>query len=86
LIALSADSVGGRRGARRRDVAWGVASELFEKRRRARVEKLQENSRTLARWMFVANGIVARIRDVALRFYTMEQALRPIVEAMNEPI
>jgi 2-polyprenyl-6-methoxyphenol hydroxylase-like FAD-dependent oxidoreductase len=62
------------------------ALKLFEKRRRKRVEAVQSNSRSLARLMFTSNGLFARTRDVVMRFYTMEQALKPIVDAMSAPI
>lgn len=55
----------------------------YEKRQRPRVERAQKNSRDLSRFMFVNRGLVAAIRDAAMRFYTLERLLADISRVMD---
>lgn len=62
------------------------ALDLFVKRRRERVERIQDDSRRLARAMFVKSGTIAHIRDLATRFYSLERLAGSIAHAFAEPI
>ncbi len=62
------------------------ALQLYVKRRRRRVERLQEESRRLARWMFVSSRLGSKVRNVALRFYSLEMFAKSIAQAFDEPI
>jgi 2-polyprenyl-6-methoxyphenol hydroxylase-like FAD-dependent oxidoreductase len=62
------------------------ALELYVKRRRQRVERIQSDSRKLSRLMFMSRASVAAIRNFALRFYTLEMLARDIARAFNDPI
>jgi len=62
------------------------ALSLYVKRRRQRVERIQDDSRKLARTMFVKSATMAHIRDLVTRFYTMEGLAGSIAEAFEEPI
>jgi 2-polyprenyl-6-methoxyphenol hydroxylase-like FAD-dependent oxidoreductase len=55
-------------------------------RRRARVDRIQARSRRLARVMFAGNGLVARIRDQAIRIMVDEPLLDGVDEIMAERI
>ena len=62
------------------------ALSLYEKRRRRRVERIQDDSRRLGRTMFVKSATVARIRNLATRFYSIERLAGSIAQAFDEPI
>jgi 2-polyprenyl-6-methoxyphenol hydroxylase-like FAD-dependent oxidoreductase len=62
------------------------ALSLYVKRRRSRVERIQDESRRLARTMFVKSATVAHIRDLVTRFYSLERLAGSIAEAFDEPI
>lgn len=71
----------------RTDAAYvPLALTAYAKRRRKRVESVQDNSRSLARLMFTSSRTMARARDVLMRFMTLEQALKPIKRAMETPL
>jgi len=59
---------------------------LYEQRRRQRVERVQDDSRHLARAMFMSSGTLAHLRDVATKFYSLEQLAGSIAKSFDEPI
>lgn len=79
--AVLADELS-RTGAR--DVPLALAS--YEKRRRARVEAAQDDSRKLARWMFTSRGPRSWLRNRALRFMSLESLAGNITKMHDEPI
>jgi len=62
------------------------ALSLYVKRRKGRVESIQDDSRRLARAMFVKSATVAHIRDLVMKFYSFEQLAGSIAKAFDEPI
>lgn len=62
------------------------ALELFEKRRRKRVEKIQQNSRKLARMMFVDSAFGSWCRDSMTRLMPVESLIKNIIRGFDEPI
>ena len=71
----------------RTDVAFlGRALDLYTKRRKARVEAIQDDSRKLARMMFVQSGPIAALRDFATRFYSLEMLAADLTKAFDQPI
>ncbi|QDV48062.1 FAD-dependent monooxygenase [Gimesia fumaroli] len=62
------------------------ALSLYVKRRQHRVESTQSDSRHLAKMMFIKSATVAHIRDVATKFYSLEQLASSIAKAFDEPI
>lgn len=62
------------------------ALSLYVKRRRDRVERIQDDSRRLARTMFVKSASIAHIRNLAAKFYSLEQLAGSIARAFDEPI
>ena len=62
------------------------ALSLYVKRRRDRVERIQDDSRRLARTMFVKSPSIAHIRDLATKFYSLEGLAGSIAKAFDEPI
>lgn len=62
------------------------ALSLYVKRRKHRVESTQNDSRHLAKMMFIKSATVAHIRDVATKFYSLEQLAGSIAKAFDEPI
>lgn len=62
------------------------ALELYERRRRGRVEAAQTQSRRLARLMFIRSHRIAAVRNRALRFARMEQLVGPLIKGLREPI
>ena len=62
------------------------ALELYERRRRTRVEAAQAQSRRLARVMFIRNTRLAALRNRALKHARMEQMVGPLIKALREPI
>ncbi len=59
---------------------------LYVKRRQHRVESTQNDSRHLAKMMFIKSATVSHIRDVATKFYSLEQLAGSISKAFDEPI
>lgn len=59
------------------------ALSLFEKRQRPRVEKAQQNSRQLGKMMFINSPLLAKLRNMLLQFYTMEQFVKDIEKVME---
>ncbi|NYT36124.1 FAD-dependent monooxygenase [Allopusillimonas soli] len=58
----------------------------YESAQRPRVEAAQDTSRSLARLMFRQSRILAVLRDAAMRFVSVEAALRPIQKLLaNKP-
>jgi 2-polyprenyl-6-methoxyphenol hydroxylase-like FAD-dependent oxidoreductase len=72
----------------RRCDADGVprALTLYEKRRRGRAEAAQEDSRKLARMMFLSSQPMAWARDQLLKVYSLEMLAKQIVKSLEEPI
>ncbi len=62
------------------------ALSLYVKRRRDRLERIQDDSRRLARTMFVKSPSIAHIRDLATKFYSLEGLAGSIAKAFDEPI
>lgn len=61
----------------------GAVLDKYELQQRPRVEQLQDNSRNLARWMFVDSRPVAALRDAAAHFYSLRMLTRGITRAME---
>ncbi len=59
---------------------------LYVKRRRNRVERIQEDSRRLARAMFVKSASIAHVRDLITKFYSLERLAGSIAKSFDEPI
>jgi 2-polyprenyl-6-methoxyphenol hydroxylase-like FAD-dependent oxidoreductase len=59
---------------------------LYVKRRKQRVERIQSDSRKLARMMFVSSQPMARIRNFVLRFYSLQMLAKNIAKAFDEPL
>ncbi len=62
------------------------AVSLYVKRRRDRVERIQTDSRRLARLMFVNSAPIALVRNLITRFSSLEALARSIARAFDEPI
>lgn len=62
------------------------ALSLYVKRRRKRVERIQDDSRRLARTMFVKSATIAHVRNLLTKFYSLERLAGSIAEAFDEPI
>jgi 2-polyprenyl-6-methoxyphenol hydroxylase-like FAD-dependent oxidoreductase len=62
------------------------ALRLYVKRRRRRVESIQDDSRKLATMMFVKSGTIAAVRDLVTRFYSLEMLASQIAKAFDAPI
>lgn len=56
----------------------------FERSQRPRVEAAQDNSRQLAKMMFHRSRSLAMAREFAMRFISVERALRPIQRLLQE--
>lgn len=56
---------------------------LYIKRQKDRVEKAQEDSRKLAKFMNVESKFIAAIRDFAMRFYSLKQLAKNITKSME---
>ncbi|MDQ2635419.1 MAG: FAD-dependent monooxygenase [Actinomycetota bacterium] len=56
----------------------------YERTQRPRVEAAQDNSRQLASLMFRRSRLLAVAREVAMRFVSVERALRPIQRLLQE--
>lgn len=66
----------------------GRLLKAYEASQRPRVEAAQDNSRLLARLMFHRSRALAVLRDMAMRFVTVESALKPIqrlLQAQADP-
>jgi 2-polyprenyl-6-methoxyphenol hydroxylase-like FAD-dependent oxidoreductase len=62
------------------------ALDLYVKRRRERVETAQNQSRWLARAMFVRSPALAYLRDRVMRLVGMEQMVKPLIRQLTTPI
>ncbi len=62
-----------------------LALEVFEKRCRHIVEKNQNDSRTLAKMIFVDNAIIAWGRDEIIKHYPMAKFVKDIINSMKQP-
>ncbi|HWB85764.1 MAG TPA: NAD(P)/FAD-dependent oxidoreductase [Bryobacteraceae bacterium] len=62
-----------------------LALDLYQKRERARVERIQEDSRKLARLAFVRSSWKTALRNRLLRFYTIEMFSKNIARSLQEP-
>lgn len=56
---------------------------LYIKRQKERVEKAQDDSRKLAKFMTVESKLIGGIRDYAIRFYTIKQLVKNIAKSME---
>lgn len=56
---------------------------LFIKRQKHRVETAQKDSRNLGKIMFVKSGMMAGLRDYAVRFYSLKQLASGISKTME---
>lgn len=59
---------------------------LYVKRRRRRVEGAQNQSRWLARVMFVRSRPLAALRDHLMKLVRIEQMVGPLIQGLEEPI
>jgi 2-polyprenyl-6-methoxyphenol hydroxylase-like FAD-dependent oxidoreductase len=59
---------------------------FYDRRRRKRVEAAQDDSRHMARMMFIDTVPLAWGRDQALRFYSLEQLVKQIARIFEQPI
>ena len=59
---------------------------FYEMRRRKRVEAAQNDSRHMARMMFIENVPLAWGRDQTLKFYSLEQLVKQIAKIFEQPI
>jgi 2-polyprenyl-6-methoxyphenol hydroxylase-like FAD-dependent oxidoreductase len=59
---------------------------FYEARRRKRVEAAQNDSRHMARMMFIESVPLAWGRDQALKFYSLEQLVKQIAKIFEQPI
>lgn len=59
---------------------------FYETRRRKRVEAAQNDSRHMARMMFIESVPLAWGRDQALKFYSLEQLVKQIAKIFDQPI
>ena len=59
---------------------------FYVKRRRKRVERIQDESRRLARTMFVKSPPLAHVRNLATKLYSVEGLAGSIADAFAEPI
>ena len=62
------------------------ALSFYVARRKERVEGVQEDSRKLARTMFVKSATVAHIRDMLTKLYSLERLASTMAKAFEEPI
>lgn len=70
----------------RPDIATAIPTVLlaYERTQRPRVEAAQGNSRSLARLMFRRSRVLAKLRDIAMRFVSVKLALRSIQKLLAE--
>jgi 2-polyprenyl-6-methoxyphenol hydroxylase-like FAD-dependent oxidoreductase len=59
---------------------------FYETRRRKRVEAAQNDSRHMARMMFIETVPLAWGRDQALKFYSLDQLVKQIAKIFDQPI
>ncbi|HEX7328761.1 MAG TPA: FAD-dependent monooxygenase [Casimicrobiaceae bacterium] len=59
---------------------------LYVKRRRERVEAIQDDSRQLARLVFVKSATLGHMRDLLMQFYSLERLASSVAKAFDEPI
>jgi 2-polyprenyl-6-methoxyphenol hydroxylase-like FAD-dependent oxidoreductase len=62
------------------------ALRFYETRRRKRVEAAQDDSRHMARMMFIETAPLAWGRDQALKFYSLDQLVKQIAKIFEQPI
>jgi 2-polyprenyl-6-methoxyphenol hydroxylase-like FAD-dependent oxidoreductase len=62
------------------------ALRLFEKRHRHRVQTAQQESRNLAKVMFVSSSPLAWARDELMKHYPVEQFVSGIMKSLDEPM
>jgi len=60
--------------------------EQYAARRRARVDRIQAQSRRLAQVMFAGNGLVTRLRDRAMKIIADEPVLDAVDDMLAERI
>ncbi|HKK28655.1 MAG TPA: NAD(P)/FAD-dependent oxidoreductase [Gemmatimonadota bacterium] len=63
-----------------------AALDLFEKRRRSRVESAQDSSRELGRMMFVGPRALAWGHDQLVKAYSLERLIRGIADLVEKPV
>jgi 2-polyprenyl-6-methoxyphenol hydroxylase-like FAD-dependent oxidoreductase len=62
-----------------------LALQMFVQRRRARVLAAQEDSRRLAKLMFVKSAALAALRNQAMRLYSIDMFAKNIAHSMAQP-
>lgn len=62
------------------------AGQLYERRRRKRVDHVQAESRKLAKMMFIENTPLALGRDQLMKFYSQDQFVKSFLKTYDEPI
>lgn len=62
-----------------------LALEPFEKRARKVIEQNQQDSRNVARLMFVKNSVLSWTRNVLLSIYPVERIIGDIIKSMKTP-
>lgn len=65
-------------------VALAELLRAYERAQRPRVQAAQDNSRQLAKMMFRRSRVLAVLRELAIRFVSVELALRPIQRLLRE--
>ncbi|WED42807.1 FAD-dependent oxidoreductase [Legionella cardiaca] len=63
---------------------WALS--LYQKSRQQRVEKMQKDSRQLAKFMFVKSPFWAKLRNKLLHFYSIKSLAKSIDKSFQEPI
>ncbi|ASQ46040.1 FAD-dependent oxidoreductase [Legionella clemsonensis] len=63
---------------------WALS--LYQKRRQKRVEKAQNDSRQLAKYMFVKSEVWAKLRNKLLKYYSIKNMAKGIDKSFQEPI
>lgn len=58
----------------------------YEKRRKQRAEKFQQDSRKLASMMAIESAPLAWGRDQIMKFYTLEMLAKNIARSLADPI
>lgn len=63
-----------------------LALGMYQKRCRRIIESNQQDSRNIARYMFLSSPTLGRIRNTVLAHYPIRRAIRQIVRSMHQPL